>query len=70
LFFDIIKIQSLPDFTSLDKTARQLALLAEYPPRSRKRGWFKYALTAVSAALISQTTLALTVFIYFLAQVS
>jgi hypothetical protein len=70
LFFDIIKTQSLPNFTLLDKTAGQLALLAEYPPRSRKRGWFKYTLAAVSAALISQTTLALTVSIHSLAQVS
>jgi hypothetical protein len=70
LFFDTIKTQSFPDFTSPDKTAGQLALLAECPPRSRKRGWFKYALAAVSAALIGQTTLASTVSIYSLAQVS
>jgi hypothetical protein len=70
LFFDTIKTQSLPDFISLDKTARQLAPLAEYPPRSRKRGWFKHALVAVSAALIGQTTLVSTISIYSLAQVS
>jgi hypothetical protein len=70
LFFDIIKTQSLPDFISLDKTAGQLALLVECPPRSRKRGWFKYTLVVVSAALIGQTTLASTVSIHSLAQVS
>jgi hypothetical protein len=70
LFFDIIETQSLPDFTSLDKIARQLALLVEYPPRSRKKGWFKYTLAAVSAALIGQITLVSIVSIYSLAQVS
>jgi hypothetical protein len=70
LFFDTIETQSFPDFTSPDKTARQLAPLAECPPRNRKRGWFKYTLAAVSAALIGQTTLVSTISIHFLAQIS
>jgi hypothetical protein len=70
LFFDAVETQSLPDFTSPDETAGQLAPLAECPPRSRKRGWFKHALAAVSAALIGQTTLASTVSTHSPAQVS